>query len=65
MVDFQGLGANLAYFLARCGLEALDNTNAPLVFERLGRPRGVAGWRSVGGGVALAGDGEVCRARGM
>lgn len=31
--NIQGLGANLAYFLARCGLEALDNTNAPLVFE--------------------------------
>ncbi|CAJ1444759.1 unnamed protein product [Effrenium voratum] len=31
--NIQGLQSNLAYFVARCGLEALDNANAPLVFE--------------------------------
>mmetsp|Transcript_67510 Transcript_67510/g.161093 ORF Transcript_67510/g.161093 Transcript_67510/m.161093 type:complete len:221 (-) Transcript_67510:214-876(-) len=33
----QGLGLNLAYFLARCGTHAVENPRAPLVFKQGGR----------------------------
>lgn len=32
--DIQGLGSNLAYFMARFGLQEMDNPHAPLVFEK-------------------------------
>eukprot|EP00435_Cladocopium_sp_Y103_P022303 s1959_g5.t1 len=32
--DIQGLGSNLAYFMARFGLQEMENPHAPLVFEK-------------------------------